>query len=91
MVVGCHHHHHCVPPPASLTVWGVLDIVVAGVGKGRWINGGTDGSSALVVDSLRCKLLQRGKEGGDLSSGGKRSTDIDHGGGLLSPSSAGRG
>ncbi len=91
MVVGCHHHQCCVPPLASLTVWGVLDLVVAGVNKGRCINGGTDGSSAPVANSLRCGLLQRGKDGGDLSGGGKRSIGIGRGGGLPSPSSAGQG
>jgi hypothetical protein len=92
MVAGRHHHRQHVPPPASLTVWGVLDVVLAGVDKGCCINGGMDGSSAPVADSLRHRLLQRGKDGGlDLSGGGKRSTGIGRGGGLPSPSSAGRG
>ncbi len=91
MVVGRHHHHYRVPPPASLTVWGVLDVVVAGVGNGCCIDGGTDGSSAPIANSLRRELLQRGKDGGDLSGGGKRSTGICRGGRLPSLSSAGRG
>jgi hypothetical protein len=91
MVAGRHHHHHRVSPPASLTVWGVLDVVVAGVGKGRCINGGMNGSSAPVANYLRRRLSQRGKDGGDLSGGGKRSTGIGRGGGLPSPGSAGRG
>ncbi len=90
MVAGHHHHHRCVPPPASLTVWGVLDLVVARVNKGRCINGGTDGSSASVANPLRRRLLQRGEDGGDLSGGGKRSTGIGHGGRLPSLGSAGR-
>ncbi len=91
MVAGRHHHHRCVPPLASSTVWGVLNVVVTEVDKGRCIDGGTDGSSAPVADSLKRGLLQRGKDGGDLSGGGKRSTGIGHGSGLPSPSSAGRG
>jgi hypothetical protein len=91
MVVSRHYHHHCVLPPASSTVWGVLDVVVARVGKGCCINGGMDGSSAPVADSLRRGLLQRGKDGGDLSGGGKRSTGIGRGGESPSFSSARRG
>jgi hypothetical protein len=91
MVVGRHHYHRHVPPPASLTVWGVLNVVVAGVDKGRCIDGGMNGSSAPVANSLRCGLSQKGKDGGDLSGGGKRSTGIGRGGRLPSLSSAGRG
>ncbi len=91
MVVGHHHHHCCVPPLASLTVWGVLDLVVAGVNKGRYIDGDTDGSSAPIANSLRRGLLQRGKDGGDLGGGGKRSPGIGCGGGLPSPSSTKQG
>ncbi len=47
----------------------VVVVNVTGVGKGRSIDGGMDGSSAPVADSLRRRLSQRGEDEGDLNGG----------------------
>jgi hypothetical protein len=52
-----------------LVVVVLVVVIVTGVGKGRSIDGGMDGSSAPVADFLRHRLLQRGEDEGDLNGG----------------------
>ncbi len=70
---------------AKIGILIIAAVIVVRVGKDSCIDGGFDGGSIPVGDSLRRGLLQRGDEdGGDFEG-------ISHGGGGgSSPSSAGR-